>query len=471
MNDMTMLSYDVFISYSRKDKDKVDEIVRFLGEKGVHVWLDRAEINDEQAWTKHVAPAIATSKLLLLMVSKDSLASDPVIGELRVAKSQGLPILPILLDGSEIPAETNLLIGSPTWVDAQERDEIIRKVRTRVFAPFVVGSSEQTTMLVHSTHPIVPRTPCSAVRTYNVAWPPPFVGTSWIAGTKLPLHEEAREGGMYQFSCEIDLPCGVDDIASADLELMSDDGCEVFADGLFLGRLTDEDSKHQVVGVYPVRSFVTSPKLKLEFKLRNRSWEEIAPESSEPYTSPSQNPYGINFRLTLYHRDTTGTTAAPAALLGSELMDKSSVSSKQVNLAWNPLSIKPQRGRIIANSNSQNEGFIEVPLLFKNETDRELYVEDMWLLLEPSSTLKVSAKSKFQYNGLNDNAATPTSRNATPPDFCIPAHWRGTKFVTFTGRLVPEERNSISSHLVIDYSLEVQIDGDLITYKELQSRV
>src|SRR5262249_20575480 len=91
-----------FVSYSWEDATFVDHLRDRLIDEGVNVWLDRHDMIagplQDQVWR-----AIQVHHLAILVLSKDSVASDWVEHELEMAhekeKAEGRPVLcPIALD-------------------------------------------------------------------------------------------------------------------------------------------------------------------------------------------------------------------------------------------------------------------------------------------------------------------------------------------------------------------------------------
>ncbi len=94
---------DVFVSYSRQDNDKVMELTAKLRSAGVRMWMDVRNIDGAAMWGEEIVNALAKSKVLLLLVSKSSVASQNVVKEVLLASERKGHILPIDLEPTEIP--------------------------------------------------------------------------------------------------------------------------------------------------------------------------------------------------------------------------------------------------------------------------------------------------------------------------------------------------------------------------------
>jgi len=66
---MPTQEYDIFFSYSRKDKDSADKIVRALRDSGLNVWLDENEIKDFDSIMRNLTLGLSRSKALVAYYS------------------------------------------------------------------------------------------------------------------------------------------------------------------------------------------------------------------------------------------------------------------------------------------------------------------------------------------------------------------------------------------------------------------
>jgi TolB-like protein/Flp pilus assembly protein TadD len=94
---------DVFVSYSRQDNDKVQALTGKLRSAGVQLWMDVRNIDGAAMWGEEIVNAVANSKVLLLLVSKTSVASQNVVKEVLLASERKGHILPVDLEPTEIP--------------------------------------------------------------------------------------------------------------------------------------------------------------------------------------------------------------------------------------------------------------------------------------------------------------------------------------------------------------------------------
>src|SRR5262245_18185832 len=80
-----MPDFDLFISYRRKDAERVLPLVAALRERGLSVWLDQQEINEFAPITDEIRHGLAQSKALLVWYSEAYPKSRPCQMELTAA--------------------------------------------------------------------------------------------------------------------------------------------------------------------------------------------------------------------------------------------------------------------------------------------------------------------------------------------------------------------------------------------------
>ena len=95
---------DVFISYSREDKDKVSALVDKLRASGVAVWMDVGGIDAATMWSEEIVNALDSAKVLLLMVTPSAVSSHNVAKEVVLTSERKGHILPVHLEPTQIPA-------------------------------------------------------------------------------------------------------------------------------------------------------------------------------------------------------------------------------------------------------------------------------------------------------------------------------------------------------------------------------
>ena len=70
-----LMTQSVFISYSRRESPFVDALLDELEDRGVEVWLDYHCLVPGKPWLDQIVSGIQASDVMLLVVSKASMAS------------------------------------------------------------------------------------------------------------------------------------------------------------------------------------------------------------------------------------------------------------------------------------------------------------------------------------------------------------------------------------------------------------
>lgn len=87
---------DVFISYSRLDKEFVGQLREFLIAKDQEVWIDWESIPPSQAWWSEIQKGIAKANNFVLVMSPNSMASPICQMEIEYARQLKKRIIPVL---------------------------------------------------------------------------------------------------------------------------------------------------------------------------------------------------------------------------------------------------------------------------------------------------------------------------------------------------------------------------------------
>jgi non-specific serine/threonine protein kinase len=98
------MAADVFVSYARKDRERVVGWIRSLQSTGISVWVDEQAIEGAVRWGQMITEAIEQCQAVLLMLSPASAASEHVLREVFLALDEKKPILPLFLEPVPIPA-------------------------------------------------------------------------------------------------------------------------------------------------------------------------------------------------------------------------------------------------------------------------------------------------------------------------------------------------------------------------------
>lgn len=95
----------IFISYSRKDTDQVDFLIKLLESANHDVWVDTQDIRAGSQWQTSIVQGIVESDFFIIALSKNSAKSDNVRRELVIAVNHKKEIIPVCIQEVELPPE------------------------------------------------------------------------------------------------------------------------------------------------------------------------------------------------------------------------------------------------------------------------------------------------------------------------------------------------------------------------------
>ena len=122
---------EVFVSYSRNDKDRVLELTGKLRTAGVSLWLDTSGIDAATLWGEQIVNALESAKVLLLMLTESAVRSDNVAKEVMLVSERRGHILPVHLEPLQIPPSLKYQLAGIQHVeyfDAAHSDEGLKAI-------------------------------------------------------------------------------------------------------------------------------------------------------------------------------------------------------------------------------------------------------------------------------------------------------------------------------------------------------
>ncbi len=108
-----MAKYDVFLSYSRADTERVAPLRDELRKLGYRVFFDTESIDPGEQWKRRLERSIRASRALVLCWSKNVLGHEFITFEYSRAEALHKPVLPWLLDTTPLPQMLEIQ-GIPT---------------------------------------------------------------------------------------------------------------------------------------------------------------------------------------------------------------------------------------------------------------------------------------------------------------------------------------------------------------------
>ena len=111
------MAHDVFISYSRKDKDIADIICKAFDIAEINYWIDRKDIPIGAAFPAEIVKAITKCKIMVFISSKDSNVSEFTAKEINLASTKKKHIIPFRIDDQSYSEEIELFLFDKNWLD------------------------------------------------------------------------------------------------------------------------------------------------------------------------------------------------------------------------------------------------------------------------------------------------------------------------------------------------------------------
>lgn len=138
---MEQTKYDVFISYSRKDYVRDDQLIpgnpitaiqEMFDQNGISYWFDKDGIYSGEEFVKEISHAIVASKMLVFISSENSNVSEYTCGEILKAKKAKKLIIPFLINQCDYNPKFEILLLPLNHIDyvAQPNTALPELLRT-----------------------------------------------------------------------------------------------------------------------------------------------------------------------------------------------------------------------------------------------------------------------------------------------------------------------------------------------------
>ena len=112
------MAHDVFVSHSVKDNTVADAVVARLEAESVTCWIAPRDVMPGADWGESIIDAIESSRIMILIFSRNADASQQIKREVERAVNKGVYIIPFRID--DIPPTKSLeyFISTSQWMDA-----------------------------------------------------------------------------------------------------------------------------------------------------------------------------------------------------------------------------------------------------------------------------------------------------------------------------------------------------------------
>jgi TIR domain len=128
------MAHDVFVSHALRDRGFVVAICKSLESAQVKCWITERDISTGEDWTEATRNAIASSQLMVLVLSENANAAPHLEREIAHAFYTKRPILPVRITSTQPKREFLFYLGNVHWVDAfkSSPEEYLQELTGRI---------------------------------------------------------------------------------------------------------------------------------------------------------------------------------------------------------------------------------------------------------------------------------------------------------------------------------------------------
>jgi len=112
------MSHEAFISYANKDKAFADGICAILESHKIRCWIASRDVIPGSKWAESIVRAIESARVVVVVFSANSNASDQVLREVERSVAAGTPIIPIRIEDVPFSKSLEYFLGTSHWLDA-----------------------------------------------------------------------------------------------------------------------------------------------------------------------------------------------------------------------------------------------------------------------------------------------------------------------------------------------------------------
>jgi hypothetical protein len=140
------MAHDVFISHALRDRGFVVAICKSLESAQVKCWITERDISAGEDWTEATRNAIASSRLMVLVLSENANAAPHLEREIAHAFYTKRPIFPVRITDTQPKRDFLFYLGNVHWVDAfnsspeQYLQELTGRIRRILRSPIISRS-------------------------------------------------------------------------------------------------------------------------------------------------------------------------------------------------------------------------------------------------------------------------------------------------------------------------------------------
>jgi hypothetical protein len=112
------MQFDVFISYSKRDKATADAACAALEAAGIRYWIAPRDILPGADWGAAIIDALDNCRAMVLIFSSSANSSPQIRREVERVVGRGLPVIPVRIEDSTPTKAMAYFMGPVHWLDA-----------------------------------------------------------------------------------------------------------------------------------------------------------------------------------------------------------------------------------------------------------------------------------------------------------------------------------------------------------------
>jgi hypothetical protein len=111
------MNNDVYICYATKDKAVAEKVVSELEARGIKCWIAFRDIKPGMDWGRQILEAIENSRIIVLILSKNSDSSSQMAREIEMAISIGRDVIPFRIEDMNLSGALAYFLSTAHWID------------------------------------------------------------------------------------------------------------------------------------------------------------------------------------------------------------------------------------------------------------------------------------------------------------------------------------------------------------------
>jgi hypothetical protein len=112
------MKYDVFVSYSSKNKPAAVAVTRSLERSGLRCWVAPRDILPGEKWAEGILRGINSSRAMVVLFSSHANASEHIQREIERAVHRSIPIVPVRIENAMPSGSLEYFLSACHWLDA-----------------------------------------------------------------------------------------------------------------------------------------------------------------------------------------------------------------------------------------------------------------------------------------------------------------------------------------------------------------